>query len=78
MIKFIYLPPGTIMNVFDSKLWNGRDVGDNSQFWKDAEIISVYTTQNGEALADIRFLHDDRISCGHFVNAMQEVSTERR
>lgn len=76
-VKFIHLPPGIIMRVFDSKLWNWKDVGDNSQFWKDAEIISVYTTEDGKLLADVRFLHDDRISTGHFVAGMKE-SSERR
>lgn len=73
MNRFIFLPPGTIMSVFDSKLWNGRDVGDNSQFWKPAEILKTYKTDNGEDVADVRFQHDGRTSKGHFIDGMKEV-----
>jgi hypothetical protein len=56
--------------VFDNKLWNGKDVGDNSQFWKQAEILFI--SSNGTA--KVKFDHDGRISEGHFVNAMKEIS----
>lgn len=48
--------------VFDNKLWNGKDVGDNSQFWKLADIIE----DNGYTVT-VRFHHDGRISKGHFL-----------
>lgn len=48
------------MLVFDNKLWNGKDVGDNSQFWKEAFILREYGKY-----ADVLFLHDGRVSMGH-------------
>lgn len=53
--------------VFDSKLWNGKDVGDNSQFWKPAKVVKVYR-KDGRLLGDVKFLHRDRISKGHFLD----------
>lgn len=60
------------MSVFDPLLWGGKDVGDNSQFWKNAEILRTYSTDDGEQVADVRFQHDGRISKGHFVFGMKE------
>lgn len=62
--------------VFDPKLWGGRDVGDNSQFWKEAEILHIYRTRYGEEVADVRFLHDGRISRGHFMYAIRRMCHE--
>lgn len=56
-----------MIKVFDPTLWQGKDVGDNSQFWKHAEVIRVYCDREGRLLADVRFLHDNRISKGHFI-----------
>lgn len=65
--------------VFDPKLWGGKDKGDNSQFWKEAEILRTYhrppsAYSSGGELADVRFLHDGRTSRGHFTNCMKEAS----
>jgi hypothetical protein len=59
--------------VFDARLWGGRDVGDNSQFWKSATIIRTYWDCDGNLLADVQFDHDDRVSYGHFVDVMRDV-----
>ena len=58
--------------VFDPKLWNHRDVGDNSQFWKPATILSI----DGDGLretATVKFDHDGRISHGHFLDGMKDI-----
>lgn len=55
--------------VFDPKLWNGRDVGDNSQFYKTADLLDIYII-DGDEVADVRFHHDGRVSRGHFVYAL--------
>lgn len=72
MKRYIYVPPGTIMCVFDSHLWGGKDVGNNSQFWKNAEILKTYKNEDGKNLAEVRFQHDGRISTGHFIDRMRE------
>jgi hypothetical protein len=59
--------------VFDAKLWNGKDVGDNSRFWKPAEIIELDHYDEREQTATVRFLHNNRISRGHFISAMREI-----
>jgi hypothetical protein len=59
--------------VFDARLWGGRDVDDNSQFWKPATIVRTYWDSDGRLLADVQFDHDDRVSYGHFVDVMRDV-----
>lgn len=61
--------------VFDPILWGGRDVGDNSQFYKEAEILREYTDDRGRELVDVRFLHDDRVSYGHFADGLKPVES---
>jgi hypothetical protein len=60
------------MLVFDAKAWTeaGGDVGDNSCFWKEADIVE-YTLHDGERTATVRFLEDNRISRGHFLSGMR-------
>lgn len=65
------------MLVFDPNLWAGRDVGDNSQFWKEADIIER-TTHDGEPTATVRFRHDGRVSRGHFVAGMRHATPSSR
>lgn len=55
--------------VFDPVLWGGRDVGDNSQFRKVAEILDISGSGRDE-VATVRFLHDGRMSRGHFTDCM--------
>lgn len=60
------------MMVFDSKLWAGKDIGDNHQFWKEAEILSL--SGNGDdQIATVRFRYDNRISGGHYTNCMKHI-----
>ena len=56
--------------VFDPKLWNYKDEGDNSQFWKPATIVA-YTADG--TTATVRFHHDGRLSKGHFVSGFKEI-----
>lgn len=59
--------------VFDNVAWNGKDVGDNSQFWKHAVIVRRYFDSKGEELADVVFLESGRTSRGHIVAFMKDV-----
>lgn len=56
--------------VFDPTLWKGKDIGDNSQFWKSASIIRTYY-KDGDKLVDVRFHYNNRISKGHFMSAIR-------
>jgi len=58
--------------VFDPILWEGRDKGNNSQFWKRATILEI--EDYPELTATVLFHHDGRISKGHFMYAMSEVT----
>ncbi len=58
--------------VFDPTLWDGRDQGDNSQFWKPATVLCEYVDEYGRLLADVRFHHDGRVSTAHFVEGMRD------
>lgn len=59
--------------VFDGLDWQrvGRDVGDNSCFWKPATIIKV--RHAGEWVADVQFDHDGHLSRGHFIDGMRKL-----
>jgi hypothetical protein len=69
-----------VMMVFDAQLWGGRDVGDNSQFWKRAKILRMYagsynpTLRKYDILAHVEFEHDRRQSRGHFVEMMKPLA----
>lgn len=65
------LEHGDIVKVFDSLLWAGKDVGNNSQFWKEARIIGFGRTSEGEEVVTVQFLYDGRISHGHFVSGVR-------
>jgi hypothetical protein len=58
--------------VFDAAEWGGKDVGDNSQFVHPALILRRYTPfhSHGMELATVLFLHNGRVSSGHFTHAM--------
>ena len=66
---------GSVVLVFDSVLWGGRDVGDNSQFLKPATILEVGRTRDKwrDLVATVRFHHDGRVSRGHFVDGMRDI-----
>lgn len=56
--------------MFDSRLWAGKDVGDNSQFYKPATIRALYKEQK-DWFADVLFHYDGFISRGHFVTGIR-------
>lgn len=63
-----------VKKVFDPRLWAGKDVGNNSQFFKPADILSRYKSHiDGKELADVRFHHDGRTSRGHFTQYMEDL-----
>jgi hypothetical protein len=67
--------PGDVRLVFDPVLWSGHDVGDNSQFWKEADVLrTYYSWSDRQTLADVRFKHDGRVSRGHFTEGMKTVA----
>lgn len=63
---------GTYQQVFDADAWReaGGDVGDNSQFWRRAKIVSVRIHANDDATATVIWDHKPRTSSGHFINMM--------
>lgn len=64
--------------VFDGLLWKGRDIGDNSQFWKPATILDVYrygSCWTGEWVADVKFDHrPDKVSQAHFCKTLRRLN----
>lgn len=64
------LLPNKTAFVFDSKLWDYKDVGDNSQFWKLADIVEVFEAPGQLTFATVRFRHDGRESKGHYTKYM--------
>ena len=66
--------PGEVVLAFDSREWSEHgDVGDNSKFWKRAEIVTLYHLR-GDYLAEIYFLQEHRMSRGHFVSGLKKVN----
>jgi hypothetical protein len=67
--------------VFDYVLYlkaGGRDIGDNSQFWKEATVVAVYWYHGQDLVADVRFDHrPDKISKAHFVWGIRQGVTSR-
>ena len=66
------------MLVFNHRKWNYQDVGDNSQFWEEAEILRKYRSDRGpkdEILADVKFPNGN-ISTGHIVSMMKEIPSD--
>lgn len=71
---------GKIVMVFDPRLWdaNGGD-SKTDTFFREAEVLKIYpenvygwTMRMPRTLVDVRFLHDDRISRGHFGDGIEE------
>lgn len=57
--------------VFNAKKWNGKDKGNNSQFYEECEIVET----KGNA-ATVKW-PDGSISHGHFLDAMKDVLIEK-
>ena len=58
--------------VFDCHEWSKTgDVGDNSQFWKPAQILQ--RDDYGENTVTVQF-EDGRISRGHFYSATKPIT----
>lgn len=64
---------GSRVTVFDSLAWAqaGYDQPDgNAQFYRPATVERVLITPTGEVVADVRWDHNNRVSAGHFIDAM--------
>jgi hypothetical protein len=61
------LQANTVM-VFDPQLWeqNGGD-SKNDNFYREAYIINANHGSGKEIIVDVYFLHDNRVSRGHFI-----------
>jgi hypothetical protein len=65
---------GEWLVVFDAQAWKGKDVGDNTQFWKAARVVECYW-KDGDQLVDVRFIDNMKaISRGHFLHAASSVT----
>lgn len=63
-----------IVLVFDNIAWNGKDVGDNSCFWKPAVIVEKRLDKENREVVDVIFLDNLRVSRGHFVEGLRPIS----
>lgn len=72
---------GQIVIAFNANEWQKTgDIGNNSQFLQEAEILDLRTIKNatypGESqVADVKFLKTGEISHGHFLNAIKRVKS---
>jgi hypothetical protein len=59
--------------VFDDQDWMQKgDVGDNSQYWKEATILNVRKANCGRAVVDVQFDYG-RKSNGHFLRGVEKI-----
>lgn len=65
-----------LRKVFDNVEWEKTgDVGDNSKFYRLALVgPSYYDHRDNIELADVLFLHNLRLSKGHFVASMRNIN----
>ena len=65
------------IRVFDNLAWSRQgDVGNNDCFYREAEVLQARVSRDHEVLLDVRFLHNGRVSRGHFAHLIR-VSTEK-
>lgn len=69
---------GQIVKVFDGSSWQKTgDIGDNSQFYKEAEILLIYnytsTFGTVDRVADVKWKHNGEISKAHFLSAIKTI-----
>lgn len=69
-MKHPHLLLGRVVVVFDSYLWTkaGGDIGNNSWFWRLANVIAVH---GDDGTVDVQFIGDNRVSHGHFISAIE-------
>jgi hypothetical protein len=70
---------GEIVKVFNSTDWSKTgDIGDNSQFFQDAKILSMYRYKSyygyEDWCADVQFLHNDKVSNAHFIWGLKKIA----
>lgn len=66
-----HISVGYVVMVFDNLLWE-RNGGDSrtDDFFREASVLHVYPELG---LANVRFLHDGRISNGHFISGIKDI-----
>lgn len=69
---------GHRMLVFDADEWRNADgdVGDNSCFWHEAEILSVQWHKNPDEVTATVVFASGKESHGHFVHMMREIPAD--
>ena len=73
------IKPGDYVMCFDSLEWSrvGHDVGDNSKFYYEAEVLRIYK-RSDLMMCDIRWAHSGKESKGHFVSGLREKIYENK
>lgn len=63
---------GRLVLAFDSSAWSEHhDVGDNSIFYRPAEVVAEHTLKSGERVVDLRWLGGSHVSRAHFLHALK-------
>ncbi len=68
---------GSTVKAFNGAEWaKTGDVGDNSQFYREAEIIDLINHKSEiypseEWVADVKWKHNGEISRGHFIHGLK-------
>lgn len=69
---------GDVCRVFDADEWGGKDdtVNGNGRFYHPAEIVGLKPSQGwpGKQVATVRWLHNGRVTRGHFVDSMERIA----
>lgn len=64
---------GKIVKLFDANLWDGKDKGNNWQFWKEAKVVDHYKIKEcgtTTEYVDVIFQHTGRMSKRHFASSV--------
>lgn len=66
---------GKEVMVFDDKLFGKSGDSKSDSFYRKAVILKIdpRVWKNKSQLADVKFLHDNRVSKGHFSDMFKEI-----
>lgn len=70
---------GDTVKAFNGSKWQKTgDIGDNSQFYQEAEIIDIrwhnpVIAGSADYVADIKWKHNGEISNGHFISGLKTI-----
>lgn len=72
---------GQIVNAFNTTLWKKKgDIGNNSCFWQEAEVLKLYQSTDGKKLevefdlCDVKFLKTGIIIKGYYTKFIKKVT----